>query len=297
MQHEDRTLLESPIPLETLIGQGQALPSLPEVYLRVSELLGDESASLEQIGEIVQNDPAITSRLLNLVNSAYCDLPKQVSSVQQAIAVLGRDRLKQVLMGSLLRGVFGAQKNPAFSIQVFWSHSIKTAIIARQLARETPDIDDPQVLFTAGMLHDIGKLLMINRAPDLMMAADEYMLRYRAGELEAEQLRVGVTHVDIGGMLLQHWNLPQVLIDCVRLHHETEHDDPATHLIYLANQISHFEPPASDRETRAMLAKVDNWAKFGARRKHIAEACRYADEMVFEVMESLGMVSFDSTEI
>jgi putative nucleotidyltransferase with HDIG domain len=297
MQYEDRTLLEPPIPLETLIGQGQALPSLPEVYLRVSELIEDENASLEEIGETVQNDPAITSRLLNMVNSAYCDLPRQISSVQQAIAVLGRDRLKQLLMGSLLRGVFGAQKNPAFSIQVFWSHSIKTAIIARELARDNEAIDDPQALFTAGLLHDIGKLLMINRAPDLVMAADEYRVRNRAGELEAEQVRVGVTHVDIGAMLLRHWKLPQVLIDCAQHHHETEHDDPATHLIYLANQLSHYEPPQSDRETRTMLANIDNWGEFGARRKHIAQACRYADEMVFEVMESLGMVSFDSSQI
>ena len=135
---ESVAIKQQPITLESLIGSGQDLPSLPEISLRVSEQLEDGTSSVYQIGDTVQNDPAITTRVLKMVNSAYYGLPNQVSSVAQAVSLLGRERLKHILIGSVLRGVFSAQDNPAFSMQVFWQHSIKTAIIARELARSIP---------------------------------------------------------------------------------------------------------------------------------------------------------------
>ncbi|NCF38120.1 MAG: HDOD domain-containing protein [Gammaproteobacteria bacterium] len=97
-----------PVTLEQLIGKGQDLPSLPEIYLRVSEQLEDENSSVQQIGDTVQNDPAISTRVLKMVNSAYYGLPNQVSSIAQAVSLLGRERLKHILIGSVLRGVSGS---------------------------------------------------------------------------------------------------------------------------------------------------------------------------------------------
>ena len=293
MTQNTEPLMETAITLEALIDKGQELPSLPEIYLRVSEQLEDEGVSAHQIGATVQNDPAITSRVLKMVNSAYYGLPRQVASVARAVSLLGRDRLRQILISSLLRGVFSHQDNPAFSMQAFWQHSIKTATIARQLASDTAGIDEPDVLFTAGMLHDIGKLLLINRVPELMLGAEEYMIRKRSSVLEAEMIQVGVTHTDIGEQLLQHWGLPQVLIDCARLHHDSRHDSPVTHLIYLANKLSQYVPPLDDDETRNILDDIENWDRADHSLAQIASACQYADDMVFEVMESLGMVSIE----
>ena len=91
-------------------------------------------------------------------------MPHEVTSVAQAVSLLGRERLRHILIGSVLRGVFSSgQNNPAFSMQVFWQHSIKTAIIARELARHIREIGEPDSMFTAGLLNDIGKLLLINR--------------------------------------------------------------------------------------------------------------------------------------
>jgi HD-like signal output (HDOD) protein len=127
--------IDPPATLEQLVGKGQELPSLPEIYLRVAEQLEDETVTVQQIGDTVQHDPAITTRVLKMVNSAYYGLPNQVASVAQSVSLLGRERLKHILIGSVLRGVFSSgQDNPAFSMQVFWQHSIKTAIIARELA-------------------------------------------------------------------------------------------------------------------------------------------------------------------
>ena len=137
--------LDPPVSLEQLVGKGQELPSLPEIYLRVSEQLEDESITVHRIGDTVQHDPAIATRVLKMVNSAYYGLPKQVSSVAQSVSLLGRERLKHILIGSVLRGVFSSgQNNPAFSMQVFWQHCIKTAIIARELAKQIREIEDRQ---------------------------------------------------------------------------------------------------------------------------------------------------------
>ncbi len=288
--------LEKPVTLEQLIGKGQDLPSLPEIYLRVSEQIEDETSSVQQIGTTVQNDPAITTRVLKMVNSAYYGMPNQVASIVQAVSLLGRERLKHILIGSVLRGVFSGQDNPAFSMQEFWQHSIKTAIIARQMARQISAIDEPESMFTAGLLHDIGKLLMINKFPERMLVAEEYMIQKRVDVLSAELSQIGVTHTAVAEALMEHWGLPQLLIDCARSHHEAVHDGPnryATHLIYLANNLSLYVPPLDDSETQDILDDIPNWNIGYASLEMIASACQHADEMVFEVMESLGMVALE----
>jgi putative nucleotidyltransferase with HDIG domain len=295
MQSAELDILQ-PVTLEQLIGKGQDLPSLPEIYLRVSEQLEDETSTVQQIGNTVQNDPAITTRVLKMVNSAYYGMPNEVASVSQAVSLLGRERLKHILIGSVLRGVFSEQENPAFSMQVFWQHSIKTAIIARQLATQVSAIKEPESMFTAGLLHDIGKLLLFNKVPDRMLAAEEYMIQKRVDALTAELSQVGVTHTAVGEALMDHWGLPQLLIDCTRNHHEVVHDGPnrdATHLIYLANCLSTYVPPLDEQETQNILGDIENWDRGYATLDQIAFACQYADDMVFEVMESLGMVALE----
>lgn len=288
--------IQPAVTLEQLIGKGQDLPSLPEIYLRVSEQLEDEGSTVQQIGHTVQNDPAITTRVLKMVNSAYYGMPNEVGSVSQAVSLLGRERLKHILIGSVLRGVFSEQENPAFSMQVFWQHSIKTAIIARQLAMQINAIQEPESMFTAGLLHDIGKLLLFKKVPDRMLAAEEYMIQKRVDVLTAELSQVGVTHTAVGEALMDHWGLPQLLIDCTRNHHEVVHDGPnrdATHLIYLANCLSTYVPPLDEQETQNILDDIENWDMGYATLDQIAFACQHADDMVFEVMESLGMVALE----
>jgi putative nucleotidyltransferase with HDIG domain len=289
--------IDPPVTLEQLVGKGQELPSLPQIYLRVAEQLEDETSTVQQIGDTVQDDPAIATRILKMVNSAYYGLPNQVASVTQSVSLLGRERLKHILLGSVLRGVFSSgQDNPAFSMQVFWQHSIKTAIIARELARQVREIEEPESMFTAGLLHDIGKLLLFNKYPERMLAAEECTIQKRVDVLSAELSQVGFTHTAVGEALMQHWGLPQLLINCATRHHEIAHDGPdrhATHLIYLANQLSHYVPPLDDDETKDILHDIENWEMGQFSLKQIASACQQADDMVFEVMESLGMVAIE----
>jgi putative nucleotidyltransferase with HDIG domain len=295
LSNAERDIFE-PVTLDQLVGEGQELPSLPAVFRLVSEQLDDRSCSLAQIGNTIQNDPAITTRILKLVNSSYYGLPGQVTSVTLAVNLLGRARCKHVLIGSVLGSVFEAGENPAFSIQAFWQHSIKTALIARQLADYIDGIEEPEAMFTAGLLHDIGKLMLIERFPQEMLAAEEAMIRRRLDELTAELGQVGMTHTAVGEALMLHWGLPDVLIDCTRNHHEAVHDGPnrhATHLIYLANRLSEYVPPLDEAEAEAILSDIENWDMAQVSVEQVASACQIADDLVFEVMDSLGMIAID----
>jgi HD-like signal output (HDOD) protein len=145
-------------------------------------------------------------------------------------------------------------------------------------------------------LHDIGKLLLFKKFPEHMLAAEEYAMQKRVDVLSAELSQVGLTHTAVGEALMQYWGLPQLLIDCATRHHEVVHDGPdrhATHLIYLANQLSHYVPPLDDGETQDILHDIVNWDMGNVSLEQIASACQHADDMVFEVMESLGMVAIE----
>jgi len=114
--------------------------------------------------------------------------------------------------------------------------------------------------------------------------------------LSAELSQIGLTHTAVGEALMDHWGLPKLLIDCAASHHEVVHDGAnryATHLIYLANQLSAYVPPLDDQETRDILDDIDNWDQGVFSLEQIANACQHADDMVFEVMESFGMVAIE----
>ena len=181
-------------------------------------------------------------------------------------------------------------------MQDFWQHGIKTAIIARYLAQQSRQVEEPEAMFTAGLLHDIGKLLMIRSFPERMLAAEEYMIHKRVDILSAELHKAGFTHTAVGEALMHHWGLPQLLIDCCIHHHEPVHDGPhrcATYLVYLANHLGQYVPPLDEQETLNILDGIDNWDQGFVSLEQIAAACQHADEMIFEVMESLGMVALE----
>ncbi len=290
--------------LEPLLEQAGELPSLPEVYIRVTELLETENASGLKIGEAVQTDPALTARILKMINSAYYGLRNPVTSISQAVALLGRQQLKQVLLGSVLAGVFKDFDVTHFPLRDFWQHCIKTAIIARQLAMQNARIIDHDAFFTAGLLHDVGWLVIAKVNPGSYLQITQLAKDENRDVLQVEAEKLGVTHIDVGVALLDKWGIPGLITECVRKHHDRDHVGPLsveTSIVFLANQLSRLdlsdaEPDAElDEEERvsAVLSTIPNWENSKCTAEQIAIACRLADQQWFEVMESLGMIDLD----
>ncbi len=284
------------ISIEKLLKKGDSLPTLPEIYTRVSDLLEDEDSSVSDIGQIIESDPAISYKILTMVNSAYYGMPNEVSSVTRAISLLGRFRLKQILIGALLSEVFKGLDSQYFSLYGFWQHSIRTAIIARQLATDSDYHNEPETLFTAGLLHDVGKLILAAQMPEVFPEIEKRAEEMRWHIVEAEDDIIGMPHTEIGAALMLKWGFPDIIWVSVRNHHQWDYNGPffhAAHIIYLADQLAHCEPPADESETREMLDRIPNWEDSNASLESIEFACLEAEGMVSDVMNSLGMHDLD----
>ncbi len=227
--------------LESLLNQAGELPSLPEAYIRVTELLDTDTSTAYQIGDALQSDPALNARILKLINSAYFGLRNPVTSVSQAVTLLGREQLQQVLLGSVLSDVFKNFDIDNFPLRDFWQHSIKTAIIARQLAMQNARIIDHEAFFTAGLLHDIGWLVIAKVNPGAYLVVIDLARASGRDVMEVEQEKLGVTHVDVGVALLQKWGIPGMIVQCLKKHHDSDHPAPCaveTSIVCLANKLS-----------------------------------------------------------
>ncbi|MDH3762487.1 MAG: HDOD domain-containing protein [Gammaproteobacteria bacterium] len=289
--------------LEPLLKQAGELPSLPEVYIRVTELLESETSTADKIGAAVQTDPTLTARILKLINSAYFGLRNQVTSIPQAVTLLGRQQLQQVLVGSVLSGVFKDFDLSAFPLRDFWQHSVKTAIIARQLAMQNARIIDHEAFFTAGLLHDIGWLVIAKVNPGSYMQITELARAENREIIDVEADKFGVTHIDVGVALLEKWGIPGLITQCVKKHHDSDHVEPyaiETSVVYMANKLSRIDLSGEEFEAEEaipeFLANLPNWEQSKCTQEQIIIACRLADEQWLDVMESLGMVDLDIDE-
>ena len=277
--------------LEALLKQAGELPSLPEAYIKVNELLGAECSTAYQIGEALQTDPALNARILKLINSAYFGLRNPVTSINQAVSLLGREQLQQVLLGSVLSEVFKDFDIGDFPLRDFWQHSIKTAIIARQLAMQNARIIDHEAFFTAGLLHDIGWLVIAKVNPEAYRVVLDIAHATQREVIDVEVDKLGVTHVDVGVALLQKWGIPSLIVQCIKKAHDLDHDEPfaiETSIVHLANCLSR-EQLDDDLSFEQVLEALPIWETTKCTAEQIEIACGLAEEQWLEVMESLGM--------
>ena len=182
-----------------------------------------------------------------MVNSAYYGLPNEISSVTQAITLLGRFRLKQILIGALLSEIFTGLDSENFSLHDFWKHSIRTAIIANQLAIYSDYRSEPETLFTAGLLHDVGRLILAAQMPEVLPDIEKRAEETRWDIVDAEIDVIGISHAEIGAALMIKWGFPDLIWVCVKNHHDTSYSGPffqAAQIISLSNQLATFEAPA-----------------------------------------------------
>lgn len=286
-------------PLDQLLSQSKDLPSLPEIYIRVSELLESNHSSAHEIGDAVQTDPSLTTKILKMLNSAYYGLPSEITSISQSVTLLGRSQLKHILLGSVLPGLFQDMNNASFSMRDFWQQSIKTAIIARHLALQNASIIDHDAFFTAGLLHKIGQLVIANAMPESVLDVEQLMIDTDVDVVTAETKILGFTHMDVSKEIMKKWELPSLLVQCAYKYLDTQHEGPfalETSIVYVAHKLSLQELPEEEDEVLAVLDGIENWQQTQCTLEQMMAACHLALEQGYEVMESLGMVDMDIGE-
>ncbi len=217
----------------------EGLVTLSHVFIRINQLIDDPDSSMADIAKAVSQDPSFTVRLLRVANSSYYGFSSSIDTVDKAVSVIGTSRIRSLALSMSVASSFAGLPNDLVSMDNFWRHSLYCAVIARILARRAGKCD-PEALFTAGLLHDVGELVIFNRLPE---QAKEALLRVldSVDDLpihEAERQVLGFDHAQVGAELARQWNLPPLLQECIGCHHairDAESYPREVALVHLAN--------------------------------------------------------------
>ncbi len=197
----------------------EALPPLPAVALRVMQVAQDPKASASDLALVVSADPGLSSRILRVVNSAAYRRMREITSVQQALVTLGFVQARNLAISGAIAGAFAPDAlNALFRIETFWRHSLAVAFKAAELAGQGRRVDVPSA-FTAGVVHNMGRLALFYRDPALV---DQAVAR-AMGEgrtLEAVEAELGFDHAKAGELLARKWKLPEPICEAIGRHHE-----------------------------------------------------------------------------
>jgi len=202
--------------------EADALPSIPTTVIELMDLLNIEETTNEDLSRVVSQDQGLVARTLKMVNSAGMGLRKQVTSIQQAIGLLGRSQIRQICLGG---GVWDSLQPYAekanFDLMAFEKHSQTTAEIARVLAEKTSHWI-PDDVYAAALLHDIGKFLLLEYDGEAYSQTLNRASQEKSNLVDLEFETMGWTHPVVGGWLTDYWELPKPVRETVRWHHNAE---------------------------------------------------------------------------
>lgn len=219
----DALSMESWLPsraAQGLLAQMKHLPTPPSLYLQITEELKSPEASIEHVGNQIAQDPALTAKLLQLANSAMFGLQLSVSNPVEAVGYVGLETTRSLVLLAQTFSQFDENQLGDFSIEALWQHSVWTGHFARRIAlKELCDPDLVAQAFVAGLLHDIGKLLLAANLPNEFAAALELARMQNRSAWEVEAQVLGANHAEVGGCLLGIWGLPAPIVDAVAYHH------------------------------------------------------------------------------
>lgn len=229
--------MTAPTLAEVLSG-ASALPTLPEVARFIITTIDDDTSNADSLVTLLNTDPAIVARILAAANSSVFGLSSHVDSMREAILVLGLEEIRSITLATAVVDRFN-MKSANFDPRMLWRHSLGVATCARIIAEQNQF--NAETAFTAGLLHDIGQLLLFAVAPQ---SFEEVLVRrQRLDEtiIEAEQAVFGFDHAVAGGELLKKWRLPADIVDGILGHHDPERGDfgEMGDLIHVAEVLSH----------------------------------------------------------
>lgn len=201
-----------------------ALPTLPGVLAKILQTLENQWSSVHDLEDIIKNDQSLSSKMLAAANSAYYGFPQQITTVHRSALVLGYDEVRKICMGASLVGFLSqAPGHDKALAEALWRHSLGVAEASRLLAQRQEGRRglDTESAFTAGLLHDLGKVVLVAFFPEAARAMRELMAREGLTWRQAETA-LDLDHQDIGLYLAEHWNLPPMLSEVMGRHHEPD---------------------------------------------------------------------------
>jgi HD-like signal output (HDOD) protein len=237
------------------------LISLPEVYLRLKDLLAQPDCSMADVALIIGQDPALTARLLRLVNSPYFGLAAKIETVFRAINMLGIQQVHDLTLATAVAHTFPGMPNEIMNIRKFWKHSVFCGLVSRGLAKAA-GVQDSERLFVAGLLRDIGHLVMYQTLPQpcqqaRLAAAQRVQPLYRV-----ERELIGIDYARVGGVLMRQWLLPSRLREATEFHvepHRALAFPLETYLVHLAALLVTAADSGQEFASGALQPQAESW--------------------------------------
>lgn len=277
--------------VEALVKDVGQLTSLPQVAIKINQLVDDPKASANDISKVISHDPALSMRLLRIANSPLYGLSSKINTIERAVTLLGNKKIRDLVLATSVAKTFDGLPNELVSMHNFWMHSVYCALCARQLASQCKQPVQADVLFIAGLLHDIGTLVIFNKLPDAAREALLYSIEGPEGTeiYQAEREIIHFDHAQVGAELARHWQLPEVLQECIAFHHEPEQakNYPVeTAIVHIANSLAVLAELHSTDEEEAGHIEEAAWEVTGLDRSIIEPTIAIANEQITEVQSS-----------
>ena len=214
----------------------KSLPTIPPVLTGIIALIDDDRAGAKKLVELIERDQALTARLLCLANSAFFGQARKVATIPRAVLLLGFSTVRNLALGVKVWDTLGAGVSRR-ELEALWVHAVQVAAVARVIARQQRQVNADEA-FTTGLLHDVGQLVLALRFKELYW---DTVRKATSTEHVAglEQLNMGVDHAEVGAWLLEAWNLPALMVEAVRRHHDTEVRPGLAATIAVASRLVH----------------------------------------------------------
>jgi putative nucleotidyltransferase with HDIG domain len=250
----------------------RSLGSYGPVLQEIEQALQSPQCNLSTIGDAIEKDPDLTARLLRLANSPFFGFASRLSTVSEAVSLLGIQQIQDMIVASSVLEQFKGVPDNLVNKDSFWRHSLAVGITARLLAMERR-LPKPDKFFVAGLLHDVGRLVLLSQSAEWAQAVFELYQREKMLLREAEKKILGYDHQQIGAELLQSWSYPPALMQAVAFHHAPNQsasklDAAVVHIAdHLVNAMGigssgeQFVPPLDDKAWAALGLDADALAK------------------------------------
>jgi putative nucleotidyltransferase with HDIG domain len=284
---KDETVNEDKV--RHIMAKVRSFPGMPATAARLIPLLQNPDSSASQIEDLLRYDPGLTANILKLTNSAYFGLPTRVSSVRQAIMLLGWKRLLQLTMTMCMSALM---KKPLLGYDLsggeLWRHSVAVSVAADILVKSL-SITDADEVFTAALLHDIGKIVLGEYVQEDLGKIEQMVGKGISFEV-AEFIVLGTNHAQIGARILQNWSLPQELVNAVNWHHDPDHCDHCcllSDVVHVANVLGRMIGYGNGRNGQTVEPDFEVIERLGIGNGHMEKLAEKTLQEVTRLSEML----------
>ena len=273
--------------LASLLDEDVALVSLPHIFTEINRVISDPRSSAVHVADVISKDPNLTARLLRIVNSAFYGFPSKIDTISRAVTVLGSKELSTLALGTSVLNIFNDIPADLVDMKSFWEHSVACGIAARMIG-SYKNIVNTERLFVAGLLHDIGRIIIYKNLPS---EGREMLLYARQTDCllrSAEQEVLGFDHGQIGAMLMQKWKLPVILEQALGYHHQpTQSQHPLeASLVHIADILINALMIGTSGERFVPPVIPEVWTELGLPTEIFTKSIQLVDRQVAEILHN-----------